>query len=302
MPKDFLALTDWSRDDLEKIFALTRDLKDRQKRGEEHHLLKGKTLAMIFEKSSTRTRISFEVGMFQLGGHALFLSSGNTQMGRGEPVQDSARCMSRYCDGVMIRTFSQQLVEDFARHADVPVVNALTDLYHPCQVMADLFTVIEHKGSYRDQVYCWIGDGNNMAHSWINAAAVFGFELRVATPKGYEPDAAVVARAEKMGANILYTNDPAEAARGAMVLNTDVWASMGQEAEQQEREKAFKGFQINRDIVALADPACLVLHCLPAHRDEEITDEVIEGPHSVVFDQAENRLHVQKAILVTLMG
>ncbi len=302
MKRDFLALTDWSRDDLEKIFALTRDLKDRQKRGEEHHLLKGKTLAMIFEKSSTRTRISFEVGMFQLGGHALFLSSGNTQMGRGEPVQDSARCMSRYCDGVMIRTFSQQLVEDFARHADVPVVNALTDLYHPCQVMADLFTVIEHKGSYRDQVYCWIGDGNNMAHSWINAAAVFGFELRVATPKGYEPDAAVVARAEKMGANILYTNDPAEAARGAMVLNTDVWASMGQEAEQQEREKAFKGFQINRDIVALADPACLVLHCLPAHRDEEITDEVIEGPHSVVFDQAENRLHVQKAILVTLMG
>jgi ornithine carbamoyltransferase len=302
MPKDFLALTDWSRDDLDKIFTLTRDLKDKQKRGEEHHLLKGKTLAMIFEKSSTRTRISFEVGMFQLGGHALFLSSGNTQMGRGEPVQDSARVMARYCDGVMIRTFSQQLVEDFARHADVPVVNALTDLYHPCQVMADLFTVIEHKGSYRDLVYCWIGDGNNMAHSWINAAAVFGFELRVATPKGYEPDATVVARAKKMGAKILYTQDPVEAARGAMVLNTDVWASMGQEAEQQEREKAFKGFQLNRDIVALADPRCLVLHCLPAHRDEEITDEVIEGPHSVVFDQAENRLHVQKAILVTLMG
>lgn len=301
MKRDFLALADWSRDDLEKIFALTRDLKAKQKRGEEHHLLKGKTLAMIFEKSSTRTRISFEVGMFQLGGHALFLSSGNTQMGRGEPVQDTARCMSRYCDGVMIRTFSQQLVEDFARYADVPVVNALTDLYHPCQVMADLFTVIEHKGTYRDLPYCWIGDGNNMAHSWINAAAVLGFELRVATPKGYEPDAAVVARAQKMGANILYTHDPEEAARGAVVLNTDVWASMGQEAEQQEREKAFKGFQINRDIVALADPGCLVLHCLPAHRDEEITDEVIEGPHSVVFDQAENRLHVQKAILVTLM-
>ena len=301
MKRDFLALADWSRDDLEKIFALTRDLKAKQKRGEEHHLLKGKTLAMIFEKSSTRTRISFEVGMFQLGGHALFLSSGNTQMGRGEPVKDTARCMSRYCDGVMIRTFSQELVEDFARYADVPVVNALTDLYHPCQVMTDLFTVIEHKGSYRDLSYCWIGDGNNMAHSWINAAAVLGFELRVATPKGYEPDAAVVARAKKMGANILYTHDPAEAARGAMVLNTDVWASMGQEAEQQVREKAFKGFQINRDIVALADPSCLVLHCLPAHRDEEITDEIIEGAHSVVFDQAENRLHVQKAILVTLM-
>lgn len=302
MKRDFLALTDWSRDDLEEIFALTAELKAQQKRGEVHHLLKGKTLAMIFEKSSTRTRISFEVGMFQLGGHALFLSTGNTQMGRGEPVQDSARCMARYCDGVMIRTFSQQLVEDFARYADVPVVNALTDLYHPCQVMADLFTVIEHKSGYRDLVYCWIGDGNNMAHSWINAAAVLGFELRVATPKGYEPDAAVVARAQKMGANILYTQDPEEAARGAMVLNTDVWASMGQEAEQQEREKAFKGFQINRGIVALADPACLVLHCLPAHRDEEITDEVIEGPHSVIFDQAENRLHVQKAILVTLMG
>ncbi|MDY0269321.1 ornithine carbamoyltransferase [Trichloromonas sp.] len=302
MPKDFLALTDWSRDDLDKIFALTRDLKAKQKRGEEHHLLKGKTLAMIFEKSSTRTRISFEAGMFQLGGHALFLSSGNTQMGRGEPVQDSARVMARYCDGVMIRTFSQQLVEDFARYAKIPVVNGLTDLYHPCQVMADLFTVIEHKGSYHDQVYCWIGDGNNMAHSWINAAAVFGFELRVATPKGYEPDAAVVARAEKMGAHILYTHDPAEAARGAMVLNTDVWASMGQEGEQKEREQAFKDFQINGNIVDLADPACIVLHCLPAHRNEEITDEVIEGPHSVVFDQAENRLHVQKAILVTLMG
>ncbi len=302
MPKDFLALTDWSRDDLDKIFALTRDLKAKQKHGEEHHLLKGKTLAMIFEKSSTRTRISFETGMFQLGGHALFLSSGNTQMGRGEPVQDSARVMARYCDGVMIRTFSQQLVEDFARYAKIPVVNGLTDLYHPCQVMADLFTVIEHKGSYRDQVYCWIGDGNNMAHSWINAAAVFGFELRVATPKGYEPDTAVVARAEKMGAHILYTHDPAEAARGAMVLNTDVWASMGQEGEQKEREQAFKDFQINGNIVDLADPACIVLHCLPAHRNEEITDEVIEGPHSVVFDQAENRLHVQKAILVTLMG
>ncbi|WP_432823642.1 ornithine carbamoyltransferase [Trichloromonas sp.] len=302
MKKDFLALSDWSREDLEKIFALTLELKAKHKRGEEHPLLKGKTLGMIFEKSSTRTRVSFEAGMFHLGGHALFLSSGNTQMGRGEPIQDTARCMARYCDGVMIRTFSQQVVEDFARHADIPVINGLTDLYHPCQVMADLFTVIEHKGNYRDLSYCWIGDGNNMANSWINAAAVFGFELRIATPKGYEPDAAVMARAEKLGARILYTNDPVEAARGAMVLNTDVWASMGQEAEQKEREKAFRGFQINRDIVAIADPGCIVMHCLPAHRDEEITDEVIEGPHSVIFDEAENRLHVQKAIMATLMG
>jgi ornithine carbamoyltransferase len=300
--KDFLALSDWSREDLEQIFALTAEIKAKQQRGEAHHLLKGKTLAMIFEKSSTRTRVSFEAGMFQLGGHALFLSSGNTQMGRGEPIQDTARCMARYCDGVMIRTFSQQAVEDFARYADIPVINGLTDLYHPCQVMADLFTVSEHKGRFRDLSYCWIGDGNNMANSWINAAAVFGFELRVATPKGYEPDAAVMTRAENLGAKILYTNDPMAAARGAMVLNTDVWASMGQEAEQQVREKAFAGFQINSDILALADPACIVMHCLPAHRDEEITAEVIEGPHSVIFDQAENRLHVQKAIMATLMG
>ena len=301
MNKDFLALSDWSREDLERIFDLTRELKAKQKRGEEHHLLKGKTLGMLFEKSSTRTRVSFEVGMYQLGGHALFLSSGTTQMGRGEPIKDTGRVMSRYVDGIMIRTFSQEAVEELARCSDIPVINGLTDMYHPCQIMADLFTVFEHKGSFADLSYCWIGDGNNMAHSWINAAAVFGFELRVATPKGYEPDAAVVERAQKLGANILYTNDPLEAAKGAMVLNTDVWASMGQEQEQKEREKAFVGFQINNDVVAAADPKCVVLHCLPAHRGEEITDEVIEGPHSIVFDEAENRLHVQKAIMATLM-
>jgi ornithine carbamoyltransferase len=302
MNKDFLALSDWNRDELEQVFDLTRELKEKQKRGEEHQLLKGKTLGMIFEKSSTRTRISFEVGMFQLGGHALFLHSGTTQLGRGEPIKDTGRVMSRYVDGIMIRTFSQAGIEELAGCSKIPVVNGLTDRYHPCQLMADLFTVIEHKENYRDLIYCWIGDGNNMANSWINAAAVFGFELRIATPKGYEPDAAVMDRAEKLGAKILYTNDPVEAASGAMVLNTDVWASMGQESEQKEREQAFKGFQINRNLVALADPACIVMHCLPAHRDEEITDEVIEGPHSVIFDQAENRLHVQKAILSTLMG
>ncbi|PLX73754.1 MAG: ornithine carbamoyltransferase [Desulfuromonas sp.] len=303
MQKDFLALTDWKRQDLERMFELTRELKEKQKRGEPHRLLEGKTLAMLFEKSSTRTRVSFEVGMFQLGGHALFLSSGTTQMGRGEPIKDTGRVMSRYCDGIMIRTFSQQLVEELAQWSDIPVINGLTDMYHPCQLMADLFTVFEHKGERFDQLsYCWIGDGNNMANSWINAAAVFGFELRVATPDGYRPDAEVVKRAEELGAKVLYTSDPAEAAAGAHVLNTDVWASMGQEQEQKEREQAFAGYQINDKLVAAADPDCIVLHCLPAHRDEEITDSVIEGPHSVVFDEAENRMHVQKAIMATLMG
>jgi len=299
--KDFLCLSDWSRDELEQIFELTRELKEKEKRGETHHLLAGKTLGMIFEKSSTRTRISFEVGMYQLGGHALFLSSGTTQIGRGEPIKDTGRVMSRYVDGIMIRTFSQQGVEELARWSEAPVINGLTDMYHPCQVMADLFTVIEHKGDCRNQVYCWVGDGNNMANSWINAAAVFGFELRVATPKGYEPDADVLARAADSGARVVCTNDPIEAARGADVLNTDVWASMGQEDEQKERERAFQGFQINGDLIAAADPGCILLHCLPAHRGEEITDEAIESSHSVVFDEAENRLHVQKAIMATLM-
>ncbi|PLX96124.1 MAG: ornithine carbamoyltransferase [Desulfuromonas sp.] len=302
MTKDFLCLSDWTLEDLEAIFALTEKLKKEQKDGTPHHLLEGQTLGMIFEKSSTRTRISFEVGMFQLGGHALFLHSGTTQMGRGEPIKDSARVMARYCDGIMIRTYSQAAVEEFAEQCYVPVINGLTDMYHPCQVMADLFTVIEHKQDYRNLKYCWIGDGNNMANSWINAAAIFGFELRVATPAGYEPNAEVIARAEKAGAKLLLTNDPKQAAAGTDVLNTDVWASMGQEEEQKAREAAFTGFQINADLVKLADPECVVMHCLPAHRDEEITDEVIEGPHSIIFDEAENRLHVQKAIMATLMA
>ncbi len=257
---------------------------------------------MIFEKSSTRTRVSFEAGMFHLGGHALFLSSSNTQMGRGEPIKDTARCLSRYVDGVMIRTYSQQAVEEFARYASIPVINGLTDKYHPCQVMADLFTVIEHKQNYRKLTYCWIGDGNNMANSWINAAAAFGFKLQVATPQGYEPDAEVKQRATEAGAQIFYTNDPREAARGSDVLNTDVWASMGQENEQNEREKAFAGYQINMDLLGLANPESVVMHCLPAHRDEEITDEVMESRHSIIYDEAENRLHVQKAIMVALMN
>ncbi len=301
MKKDFLAISDWTREELEEIFALAADLKNKQKSGEPHHLLGGKTLGMIFEKSSTRTRVSFEVGMFQLGGSALFLSSGNTQLGRGEPIKDTARVLSRYVDGIMIRTFAQQNIDDMAQWAGVPVINGLSDLLHPCQIMADLLTVIENRPSFTDLTYCWIGDGNNMANSWINAARVFGFELRLATPKGYQPDPIILERAMADGARIFLTDDPFEAADKAHVLNTDVWASMGQEEEQKKREKAFQNFQINREILQVADPDCIVLHCLPAHRGEEITDEVIEGPRSKVFDEAENRLHVQKAIMVTLM-
>ena len=302
MKKDFLSLSDWSLEDLEAIFALTRDLKKKQQQGIPHRLLEGKTLAMIFEKSSTRTRVSFEVGMFQLGGHALFLHSGNTQMGRGEPIRDSAKVMARYCDGIMIRTFAHSIVEEFAAHSTVPIINGLTDLNHPCQLMADLFTVSEHRPDYRDLSYCWIGDGNNMANSWINAASVFGFELRVATPAGYEPDAGVIEKARQAGARIVLTNDPRQAATGADILNTDVWASMGQEEEQQIRARAFADFQINSDLLSLAAKDALVMHCLPAHRDEEITNEVMEGPQSIIFDEAENRLHVQKAIMATLMA
>lgn len=237
MNKDFLALSDWSLEDLESLFTLTRELKDKQKEGTPHKLLEGQTLGMIFEKSSTRTRISFEVGMYQLGGHALFLHSGTTQMGRGEPIKDTARVMARYCDGIMIRTFSHQAVEEFAEHSYVPVINALTDYCHPCQVMADLFTVTEHRDNYRDLRYCWVGDGNNMANSWMNAAAVFGFELRIATPKGYEPNPEYLQQARTAGANIILTNDPREAVDGADVLNTDVWASMGQEQEQKNANR-----------------------------------------------------------------
>ena len=303
MKKDFLALSHYTKDELDALFALTRKLKEKQKKGEEHHLLKGKSVALIFEKSSTRTRISFEVGVYQLGAQPLFISSGTSQMGRGEPIKDTARVMARYCDGVMIRTYGQEIVEEFARYASVPVINGLTDLFHPCQIMADIFTVMEHKGKYDGLKYAWVGDGNNMANTWIEAAAIFGFDLTLACPAGYEPEARVLAWAkEKATSRIVLTRDPREAVRDADVLNTDVWASMGQEAEQNEREKAFAGFQLNEALLDEAKGNCMVLHCLPAHRGEEITDDVIEGPHSAVWDEAENRLHVQKAIMATLMG
>lgn len=303
MARHFLALHDFSKEELDSLLVFAKDLKDKQKQGIPHRLLDGKTVALIFEKSSTRTRVSFEVGVFQLGGHGLFMPSGNSQMGRGEPIKDTARVMARYCDGVMIRTFGQEIVTEFAEYSGVPVINGLTDLFHPCQIMADLQTVIEHKGSYDGLKFAWVGDGNNMANTWIEAAAILGFDLTLACPKGYEPDAAVMAWAKsRASSRIVLTEDPREAVRDADVLNTDVWASMGQEAEQQKREKAFKGYCLDDALLALAKPDCIVLHCLPAHRGEEITDSVIESRNSVVWDEAENRLHIQKAIMARLIG
>jgi len=302
MTRHFLALNQYTKDDLDALFALTRELKDKQKQGVPHRLLEGKSVALIFEKSSTRTRVSFEVGVHQLGAHPLFISSGTSQMGRGEPIKDTARVMARYCDGVMIRTYGQEIVEEFARYSSVPVINGLTDLFHPCQIMADLFTVMEHKGTYEGLKFAWVGDGNNMANTWIEAAAILGFDLTLACPTGYEPDRHVWDWAQtRATSSITITEDPEEAVRDADVINTDVWASMGQEQEQKEREVAFQGYCLDDALVSLAKPDCMVLHCLPAHRGEEITDSVIEGPRSAVWDEAENRLHVQKAIMASLM-
>ena len=303
MHKDFLSLSHFSKSELDGLFALTRELKEKQKKEIPHRHLEGKSVALIFEKSSTRTRVSFEVGVAQLGGQPLFISSGTSQMGRGEPIKDTARTIARYCDGVMIRTYGQEIVEEFAKHSSVPVINGLTDLCHPCQVMADIMTVIEHKGGYEGLRFAWVGDGNNMANTWVEAAAIFGFDLTLACPKGYQPNAKVLEWAKSRSASkIVLTDDPRAAVKDADVLNTDVWASMGQEAEQQKRLLAFKGYCLDDSLVPLAKPDCIVMHCLPAHRGEEISDSVIEGPRSVVWDEAENRLHVQKAIMARLMG
>jgi ornithine carbamoyltransferase len=299
MPKrDFLAIPDFSKPELLALF----DLAARMKCGEyRDRPLAGRTLAMVFAKSSTRTRVSFEVGAYQLGGHALFLSSRDIQLGRGEPVRDTARVLSRYVDGIMIRTFDQAEVEELARFGSVPVINGLTDLQHPCQILADLLTVREALGGWDGKAVAWIGDGNNMAHSWLDAAGVLGFELRLACPKGYQPDPTILER-NRVRTRVVLTEDPAEAAAGAHVVNTDVWASMGQEAEQAEREKAFKGYIVDSALMRRAAPGAIFLHCLPAHRGEEVSDEVIEGVQSRVWDEAENRLHVQKALMAILMG
>jgi len=304
--KDLLSVKDLSKDDVYEIFNLTKELKAKQKQGVEHHLLKGKTLGMIFQKSSTRTRVSFEVGMWQLGGMALFLSANDLQIGRGEPVKDTARVLARYLDGIMIRTFSHAEVEELAHYADIPIINGLTDLLHPCQALTDLFTALEIKGDLAGRKLTYIGDGNNVANALLHTCAKVGMDVTIACPEGYRPDAKMLAEAEAdaalSGAKVLVISDPQAAVKGADVLYTDVWASMGMEAEKARREKDFAGYQINSALLKLAKPDAVVMHCLPAHRGEEITDEVIESPQSVVIDEAENRLHVQKAIMALLMG
>ncbi|MFN2602337.1 MAG: ornithine carbamoyltransferase [Gemmatimonadaceae bacterium] len=296
--RDFLAIPDYSRDELVKLFALAErmrsgDYKDKP--------LAGKSLAMIFMKSSTRTRVSFETGTWQLGGHALFLSPNDIQIGRGEPIADTARVLSRYVDGIMIRTFAHSQVEELAKFATVPVINGLTDLLHPCQVLADVLTVNQNFGTIEGKRVAWIGDGNNMANSWINAAFRLGFDLTLACPQGYDPDASILKRAQS-AAKVRVVRDPGEAADGADVVNTDVWASMGQEEEQAVREKAFAGFIVDQKLMSRAKPNAVFLHCLPAHRGEEVAPEVIDGRQSRVWDEAENRLHIQKAIMANLIG
>jgi ornithine carbamoyltransferase len=297
--RDFLAIPDFSADELERLCALA----ERMRLGAyDARPLAGKSLAMIFAKSSTRTRVSFEAGTFQLGGQALFLTPRDVQLGRGEPVADTARVLSRYVHGVMIRTYAHDEVEEFARHADVPVINGLTDRQHPCQVLADVLTMRQHLGRVVGTTVAWIGDGNNMANAWIDAAMAFGFTLRLACPAGYEPDPAALGRAAAAGADVRVVRDPHEAAAGAHVVTTDVWASMGQEEEQALRRAAFAGFQVDVPLMRRADPGAIFLHCLPAHRGEEVAGEVLDGPQSRVWDEAENRLHIQKAIMAVLMG
>ena len=299
--KDFLDLSSWSVSELKQILTMATVLKsERQPR---QPRLAGKSLAMIFEKASTRTRVSFEVGMYQLGGQAIFLSRNDTQLGRGEPIEDTARVLSRYVDGIMIRTFSQDDTVVLSRYATVPVINGLTDLLHPSQVLSDVFTIQERFGDIRKLKVAYVGDGNNMANSWINAAMRFGFDLQLACPDGYHPDAEILARARKdADSEINVVDDPLQAVQGAQVVNTDVWASMGQEEEAQLRRRVFAPYQVNDQLLAVAAPDVMVLHCLPAHRGEEITAPVFSRFQEFIFSQAENRMHVQKALLATLLG
>jgi ornithine carbamoyltransferase len=303
--RDLLSLNDFTPEEIRAVLDLADELKAKQKRGEPHPYLQGKTLGMIFQKSSTRTRVSFEVAMYQLGGHALFLNAGDLQLGRGETIADTARVLSRYVDGIMIRTYAQSDVEELARYADVPVINGLTDLFHPCQILADLLTVRERKGALAGLKAAYVGDGNNVCHSLLFGCAKTGMHLAVASPPGYEPAAEIVslarAGARETGGRIDITNDPAEAVREADVVITDVWAGMGREAEAQARANVFAPYQVNRELVSHARPDFIFLHCLPARRGEEVTDEIIDGPHSAVWDEAENRLHAQKAVLVLLL-
>ncbi|WP_303799619.1 ornithine carbamoyltransferase [Alicyclobacillus macrosporangiidus] len=304
--QDFLDFSHFSGGELRALLKLAEVLKEAQKTGFAHELLVGKTLAMIFDKASTRTRISFEVGMLQLGGHALYLPSGSTQMGRGEPIPDTAQVLSRYVDAIMIRTFGHHLVEELAEHASVPVINGLTDEHHPCQALSDALTILEHKGRLEGVTIAYVGDGNNMANSLLQMAPKLGLNIRVASPTGYQPLKSVVEEAihwaSANGTQVLVTSDPERAVEDADVIYTDVWASMGAEAEQEERKRVFQDYQVNEALLRKAAPDYIFMHCLPAHRGEEVSAEVMDGLHSVVFDQAENRLHVQKAILAALMA
>lgn len=302
MKNDFLAITDMTRDDILDIFDLANVLKTKQKQGLGDKRLDGKTLAMIFAKPSARTRVSFETGIFQLGGHALYLSPNDIGIGKREAVKDIARVLSRYNDGIMARLFEHKHMEELSQFASVPVINGLTDYNHPCQVMADIFTVLEHRGHLNDLKVAFVGDGNNVANSWINLAARLPMHFVLASPSGYDPSPVALKNAEDAGiSTIEIERDPAKAVKNADVIYTDVWASMGQESEQEERRKAFMPYQVNKSLMDQAKPDCLVMHCLPAHRGDEITDDVIDGPNSIVFDEAENRMHVQKAIMVSLM-
>ena len=296
--RHFLSLLDLNSDELNALIQRAIELKAMQQRGEIYEPMKNRVLGMIFEKSSTRTRVSFEAGMAQFGGHAIFLSPRDTQLGRGEPIEDTAKVLSRMVDIIMIRTFEQEKLETFAAHSQVPVINALTDSYHPCQLLADVQAFVEHRGPIQGKTVAWIGDGNNMCHSYINAALQFDFQLRIACPEGYEPDSAIMARA---GDRITLLHDAKAAAEGADLITTDVWASMGQEEEQAIREKAFAAFEVDDSIMACANADAVFLHCLPAHRGEEVSASVIDGPQSIVWDQAENRLHAQKALMEFLL-
>jgi len=303
--RHFISLHDFTQEELWQIFKTTEMMKLKQKMGEPFQPLKGKTLGMIFQKASTRTRISFEVGMWQLGGYALFLSANDLQLKRGETIADTARVLSRYVDGIMIRTYAHQDVLDLAKYGSIPIINGLTDLLHPCQVAADLFTIWEKKNRLQGLKLVYIGDGNNMAHSLLFGCAKMGLDVTICSPSGYQPDAEIVRKAKEdallTGAKVVITSDVTEGVRNADVVYTDVWASMGQEAEHAKRVKDLMPYQVNAELMKLAKPDALFLHCLPAHRNEEVTDEVIDGPQSVVWDEAENRLHVQKAIMALVM-
>ena len=304
--KDFISLHDLTKEEISALLELSIKLKDETKKGIEHHLLKGKTLGMIFSKSSTRTRVSFEVGMTQLGGYPLFLSANDIQLGRGETIYDTAKVLERYLDGIMIRTFSHDDVVELAEHADIPVINALTDLLHPCQVLADLQTIYEKKGTLEGLKFAYIGDGNNMANSIMYGCGKMGLDCAIGCPEGYEPDSVVTENAKddfkKSGANLLITADPVEAIKNADIVYTDTWVSMGQESEKAERQKLFMPYQIDEKLFKNAKSDAIFMHCLPAYRGYEVTPEVIDGPNSVIFDEAENRLHAQKAIMATLMS